>query len=391
MTAPCPFGPAFGFGLYVHWPYCARICPYCDFNVYAAKDRDPEPLARAILADLAGHADWLGSGGARPALTSLYFGGGTPSLLPVDLIADMIDAASAHFGLAEGCEITLEANPDDVLAGDVDGWRAAGINRLSIGVQSLDNAALAFLGRGHDADTARRAVEAGLAVFKAVSVDLIYARPGQSAESWRTELAEALALGAPHLSLYELTIEERTAFAQAVARGAWTPMSADDQADLYELTQEVAEAAGLPAYEISNHAASPAHRSIHNLTYWRGGDWIGIGPGAHGRLSRGVRRLATTAHRKPADYMQAVASAGRGWADAVELTPIETARELLAMGLRSSEGISRARLERLCGRLDPDRLGQLRADGFLAPDCDRLILTAQARLLADRIAADLSP
>ena len=392
MTRPgAPYGPAYGFGLYIHWPYCARICPYCDFNVYAAKTRDPDPLAEAIVADIHAHRAWLGEGYFAGGLTSIYFGGGTPSLLPPSWIEAMVQAAKQAFGLAPECEITLEANPNDILGADLAAWRTAGINRLSIGVQSLDDTALLFLGRDHTSDDARRAVTAGLAQFSNTSIDLIYARPAQSATEWEQELKDALALGAPHLSLYELTIEEKTAFGKAVSRGEWSPMEDDDQADLYELTQAICAAEGLPAYEVSNHARSPTCQSRHNLTYWRGGDWIGVGPGAHGRLTVQGDRIATYAHKRPADYMQALQRGGPAWVEHKTLTVLDTAREVLALGLRPTGGIARDRVEALSGPLDAARLRDFQAEGWLHQDGEHLALTPAGWLLADRIAAELSP
>lgn len=387
MSPALPFGPDYGFGLYIHWPYCSRICPYCDFNVYAAKDRDSAPLVNAILADLARHKHALG---AHPKLQSVYFGGGTPSLLSSEDIGRLISAADSAFGLDSDVEITLEANPNDVLKSDVEGWAAAGVNRLSIGLQSLNDDALRFLGRDHDAASARRAIELAARQFPNHSIDLIYARPGQAEDAWAAELSDALALGAPHLSLYELTIEERTAFGKRAARGELVPMPDDDQADLYELTQEICEGHGLPAYEVSNHARALDNQSKHNLIYWRGGDWIGLGPGAHGRLTFDSGRIATLAPLRPDDYSAAVARTAGLTGDM--LSPIDSARELLALGLRPSEGLNPQRIEALVGApLDNDALGNLIETGFVHRLGERIALTANGRLLADRIAAELSP
>ena len=389
-AAPALFGPSFGMGLYVHWPYCARICPYCDFNVFAAKGRDPDPLIEAMLADISGHSRLPGY---RPMpLTSVFFGGGTPSLMPPEAIWSILGVCHQTFGLADGCEVSLEANPNDITTETVSAWRDMGVNRLSIGVQSLDDAALTFLGRDHDAHGARRAVSLALERFPSVSIDLIYARPGQSTSDWETELGSALKLGAPHLALYELTIEEKTAFGARARRGDLVPMSDDEQADLYDLTQTVCDAAGLPAYEVSNHAAGTEHRARHNLTYWRGGDWIGIGPGAHGRLSVKGQRIATEAARKPDAYINRVQHKGRGWQEKAVLTPRDTARELVAMGLRPSEGLDRRAIEALAGQqMDMEKIAAFEAAGYLTQAGDRLALTAQGRLLADRIAVELSP
>ncbi|MEO1661453.1 MAG: radical SAM family heme chaperone HemW [Pseudomonadota bacterium] len=376
-------GPEHGFGLYVHWPYCSRICPYCDFNVYAARDRDPEPLIKAIQADLEAHRRLLPD---HPALDSVFLGGGTPSLLPAGEMAALLETAQSTFGLAPDVEITLEANPNDILANDPATWASAGINRLSIGVQSLDDEALSFLGRDHASADARAAIETAQAHFDNHSVDLIYARPGQSLSAWETELRQVMALGAPHLSLYELTIAERTAFGHRAARGELVPMPDDDQADLYELTQAVCEAHDLPAYEVSNHARGPAYQSRHNSIYWASGDWIGIGPGAHGRLTLQGQRLATEARRRPADYIQAPQ------AIRTELSKTDTAREFLAMALRPVSGLDLNRFEKLFGRrVDAAVLADLRDNGLGRAEQDSLILSRSGRLIADYIAGLLAP
>lgn len=382
-----PVGPRWGFGLYVHWPYCARICPYCDFNVYAAKDRDPVRLVNALIADLEAQAAGLPDHGP---LETVYFGGGTPSLLPPDRIAALVDAADMTFGLASDAEITLEANPNDVRHARLEDWHAAGVNRLSLGLQSLSDDALAFLGRDHDAAAAREAARLAVDAFPNTSIDLIYARPGQSLASWEAELAEALALGAPHLSLYELTIEERTAFARAVARGAWTPADEDAQADLYEATQRLAASYGLPAYEVSNHSRGAATRSRHNRIYWNSGDWIGLGPGAHGRLTRDGLRRASEAPRRPDTYIAAVEGGRTGWATATPLAPDDAAAELLAMGLRTVDGVDLTRLAALAGGLPTRTTRQMLIEaGWLIEEGSRIRLSPAGRLLADRIAGDL--
>ena len=383
------FGPQYGFGVYIHWPYCAKICPYCDFNVYAAKDRDLEPLLKAIRKDIAIHRPRMPEHGAAD---SLYLGGGTPSLLAPDAIAGLVTAAGDSFGLKHDAEITIEANPNDIMRMDLEGLKAAGINRLSIGIQSLRDHALAFLGRDHDSDVARAALRRAMKIFPNVSIDLIYARPGQSEDEWQAELSDVLEYGAPHISLYELTIEERTAFGKAAARGQMTPMDDDDQADLYELTQDVLSAAGLPAYEISNHAMSEKYQSRHNNIYWNGGDWIGVGPGAHGRLSVGGNRYASEAERQPAAYIANVQALASGWSEASKLYPLDNARELLAMGLRPSSGIDRTRIESISGRtLSQAKIDVFVEEGWMVQDGPRLALTARGRLLADALTAELSP
>lgn len=376
-------GPDFGFGLYVHWPYCARICPYCDFNVYAAKSRATEPLIAAITDDLVQHRARLPD---HPALDSVFLGGGTPSLLSAHEMAAILDKVNDTFGIASDAEITLEANPNDIAAASPSAWRSAGINRVSIGVQSLDDAALSFLGRDHDSAGALAAVDAVAQVFDNHAIDLIYARPDQTLAAWQRELEQALALGAPHLSLYELTIEARTAFGKRAARGELVPMEDDAQADLYELTQTLCDAAGLPAYEVSNHARSSGFESRHNHIYWASGDWLGLGPGAHGRLTVAGKRLATEATPRPADYQANAAPTE------TQLSQTDTAREFLAMALRPTKGLDLERFERLFG-VAPDQtvLDNLIANQLAKRDAQTLTLTVSGRLVTDHIAALLTP
>lgn len=376
-------GPEFGFGLYIHWPYCTRICPYCDFNVYAAKERDSAPLMAAMMADLEAQRRRLPD---HPALESVFFGGGTPSLLSAAQIGALLDKVNDTFGISPGAEITLEANPNDVLRADPKSWAASGINRLSVGIQSLRDEALKFLGRDHDGTQARRAIETTQAVFDNHSLDLIYARPGQSLQDWDAELSEVLSLGAPHLSLYELTIEARTAFGHRATRGELVPMQDDDQADLYELTQTRCEAAGLPAYEVSNHARAPAFESRHNHIYWASGDWLGIGPGAHGRISVNGARIATEAPRRPSEYETHPAPAE------TRLSRTDTAREFIPMALRPVIGLDLKRFERVVGTTPaPAVLDDLAANGLASIEGDRLRLTVAGRLMADHIAGLLTP
>lgn len=374
-----------GFGIYVHWPYCARICPYCDFNVYAAKTRDTAPLFEAILRDLEG---WRVRTGARK-VRSIFLGGGTPSLMSGRQVDRLIRHVGALWDLAAEAEITLEANPDD--AGRFADFSAAGVNRLSLGVQSLDTARLAFLGRTHSAGDARAAFAAAKACFASVSMDMIYATPGQSPVSWREELASALDMGADHLSLYELSIEPGAAFVHAVRRGDWAPPDDDLAADLYEMTQDLTTQAGLPAYEISNHARSAAHRSVHNSLYWGSGDWVGVGPGAHGRLSAEGERCASEALSAPAAYIRQVALTGVGFASAERLDPLAQARERIAMGLRPVGGFAMSDIEELGLSLNAERLADLAALGFLTESEGRIALSPSGRLRADRIAAEISP
>lgn len=374
-----------GFGIYLHWPYCSTICPYCDFNVYRARGAHAEPLLAAMEADLFAHAARFGP---RPT-RSLFFGGGTPSLLNGGQIARLIDAASRAFAFEADCEITLEANPEDAprFAEHV----TAGINRLSLGVQAFDDASLRALGRKHDAAGALRAVETAAQTGARVSLDLIYAREGQGIEPWLAELDAALKLPVEHLSLYQLTLEPGTAFARKAARGALTPLAVEAEAALYEATQAACEAAGFAGYEISNHARSDRAQARHNLIYWRGGDWIGIGPGAHGRITHQGARVATEAQRRPGDYINAVREKGLGWLTDEQLTSQQVADELLLMGLRVSEGVELTRVNRLRAKpLNRAVLAGLAEQELVAHADGRIRLTQRGRLLANRIAAELA-
>jgi oxygen-independent coproporphyrinogen-3 oxidase len=374
-------------GVYVHWPYCARICPYCDFNV--VRDRGggeaQAALARAILIDLAAQAGRAG----RRRLVSIFFGGGTPSLMAPADVAAVIAAAQASFDAAPDLEVTLEANPTDAEAGRFAALADAGVNRLSLGVQSLDDAALAFLGRNHDAASARRAAEIAGRTFARLSLDLIYARPGQSVAAWRAELAEALALGSEHVSAYQLTLEPGTPFDRAVARGHWAPPGDDLAAGLFETTQDVLAAAGFEAYEVSNHARGAAARSRHNLIYWRGRDWLGVGPGAHGRItSADGARWATLTPARIADYVGRVKSTGCGLAERTRLSAREVAQERLLMGLRTLDGVPWADLATLS--LDPAVVAALAEAGLLAAPDGRLVATPDGRRVLDRVVLELA-
>jgi putative oxygen-independent coproporphyrinogen III oxidase len=378
-----PIGPQFGFGLYVHWPYCAKICPYCDFNVYTAKDRDNSGLVDAIVHDIERHKCRLPN---HPKLNSLFLGGGTPSLLSTNQIEKIISTAEQQFGLQQDAEVTIEANPNDILRSDLVGWTAAGVNRVSLGIQSLNDQALAFLGRDHDRANALKAVDAVQAHFYNHSLDFIYARPGQIMAEWRAELSAALALGAPHLSLYELTIAERTAFGKRAERGDLIPMQDDAQADLYDLTQHLCEAAGLPAYEVSNHARGKQYEAIHNHIYWNSGDWIGVGPGAHGRLTINGRRVATEAAKRPSAYIDT------DHPSETVLTSTDTGLEFLAMALRPTHGLDLERYNQVFGApANPEIISRLTENELAYVSHGRLLLTQQGRLLADYIAAELTP
>ncbi len=377
-----PPPPARDVALYVHWPYCSRICPYCDFNVVRDRGRVDEQarLAEAILGNLEAQAALTGS----RRLASIFFGGGTPSLMDPAAVASVIDRARALFPPAADIEISLEANPTDAEADRFAALAAAGVNRLSMGVQALDDAALARLGRNHSADEARRAVAVAARAFPRLSIDLIYARPGQSVAAWTAELREALDLGFEHVSPYQLTIEPETAFGRAFRRGTLVPPAEDLAATLYETTQTVLEAAGFEPYEVSNHARGIAARSAHNLHVWRGGDYLGVGPGAHGRLTLAGARTATVAHRGIADYVSGVA-VGTPWSERAALSPAEAAEERVLLGLRTVEGATLSDLNTL-GR-SPERgpLADLLADGFVARAGDRIAATARGRPVLDGV------
>jgi putative oxygen-independent coproporphyrinogen III oxidase len=373
--------PGTDVSLYVHWPYCARICPYCDFNVLRDRGRADEQaaLVRAILSDLESQAALTGP----RRLASIFFGGGTPSLMAPEAVAAVIDRARVLFPPRGDIEVTLEANPTDAEADRFATLAGAGVNRLSMGVQALDDAALAFLGRNHSADEARRAVAAAGA-FQRLSIDLIYARPGQTVEGWRAELSEALDLGFEHVSPYQLTVEPTTAFGRAVARGAWTPPEEDAAAALYETTQTVLEQAGFEAYEVSNHARTVAARSAHNLHVWRGGDYMGVGPGAHGRLTLDGVRTATVAHRGVGAYVAGVA-ARSPWAQEDRLDALATAEERILLGLRTVEGAALADLARLGRSTGSGSLGSLIEDGFLEAQAGQVTATASGRPVLDAV------
>jgi oxygen-independent coproporphyrinogen-3 oxidase len=371
--------------LYIHWPFCLKKCPYCDFNSHVRDAVDHAAWQDALVADMRHEAALAGG----EPLGSIFFGGGTPSLMPPALVAALLAEAERLWGFAEGIEITLEANPSSVEAAAFGGLAQAGINRVSLGLQALDDAALRFLGRLHDADEGLRALAVAQRQFARVSFDLIYARPGQQPSAWEGELARALALGTGHLSLYQLTIEPNTRFATDVRLGRFAPLEDDPAAELFELTRAMTAAAGLPAYEISNHAR-PGEESRHNLTYWRYRDYCGIGPGAHGR--RGG--VATQRHRKPENWLAAVARQGHGIAEESALSPPTAAAEALLMGLRLSEGVDLPALARRFaippGRLvDAERQEMLARLGFLRRESDRLRVTARGMPVLDAILGEL--
>ncbi|MEO3427798.1 radical SAM family heme chaperone HemW [Pelagibius sp. CAU 1746] len=374
-----------GFGVYLHWPFCRSKCPYCDFNSHVREAVDQERWRAALLAGLEHAAE---KSGPRE-VTSVFFGGGTPSLMPPETVAAVIDKIDALWGLAPGTEITLEANPTSAEAESFAGFARAGVNRLSLGVQALNDEALKFLGRQHSAAEALGALELARAAFPRLSFDLIYARPGQSPAAWQAELAEALALGPEHISLYQLTIEEGTVFHGAWRRGELILPEEEAAAALFEATARQLEEAGLPAYEISNHAR-PGAECRHNLTYWRYGDYAGVGPGAHGRLTFDGAKRATREHRAPEAWLDLVERQGHGWRQAEAVTPEQRLAEMVMMGLRLTEGISRAALQRELGAgpeelLPAERLQQLAGEGYLEVDAAGLRATAAGRQRLDAL------
>ena len=338
--------------LYIHWPFCLRKCPYCDFNSHVRDGVDHDLWQRSLLADMRAEAKVAGD----EPLTSIFFGGGTPSLMPPALVAALLDEAQRLWGFAPGIEITLEANPSSVEAERFAALARAGVNRVSLGVQALEDQALHFLGRLHSASEALAALDVAQKHFGRVSIDLIYARPGQSAAAWEAELRRALALGTGHISLYQLTIEQGTRFATLVREGAFAPLPEDPAADLFDLTRAITAAHGLPAYEVSNHAR-PGEESRHNLAYWRYNDYCGIGPGAHGRRVG----VATVRHKKPENWLAAVAAQGQGMVEARALSAREQAAEALMMGLRLREGVDLAALAQRTGLTEAELIDAPRA------------------------------
>jgi len=373
--------------LYIHWPFCLKKCPYCDFNSHVRDGVDAVQWQEALLVDMRHEAE-LASG---EALESVFFGGGTPSLMPPELVAALLETAERLWGFAQWIEITLEANPSSVEAAKLAALAAAGINRVSLGLQALDDEALHFLGRLHDVSEGLAALDTAQRHFAKVSFDLIYARPGQTPELWDAELTRALGFGTGHLSLYQLTIEPGTRFATDVRQRAFEPLADDPAADLFELTRERTAAAGLPAYEVSNHAR-PGEESRHNLAYWRYHDYAGIGPGAHGR--RGG--MATQRHRKPENYLDAVERNGHGLAEEQALVPREQAAEALLMGLRLREGVDLQALARKVGLpvsalIDRDRLAFHEKLGLAWSRGDRVGVTPQGMPLLDALLGELVP
>ena len=369
--------------LYVHWPFCVSKCPYCDFNSHVRSSIDQDEWRDALLADLAYEANLL----PGRTLTSLFFGGGTPSLMDPATVAQIIGAARKHWQAVDDMEITLEANPNSVEAARFADLALAGVNRLSLGLQSFDDGALAFLGRAHSASEGEQALEIAQKHFPRVSFDLIYALPGDTEAGWSAMLDRAIGKGTSHLSLYQLTIEPGTRFASMVGKREFEPLDDDNAAGLYELTGERSAAAGIPAYEISNHAR-PGQESRHNLTYWRYGDYAGVGPGAHGRRL-GTR---TVRHRKPENFLSGVRRNGHGMVEEEVLSQAEAADEALVMGLRLSEGIDPQALSERFGRaiVADAAVARLVGSGHLERDGERIRTTPSGRLLLDRVLAEIA-
>ena len=367
--------------LYIHWPFCVSKCPYCDFNSHVRDTVDQAAWREALLRDLAHEAAML----PDHTLGSIFFGGGTPSLMPPETVEALIGAALRHWPVQDDVEITLEANPSSVEAARFADLSRAGVNRVSLGLQALDASALSFLGRAHGVDEGLAALEVAMQHFSRVNFDLIYARPGQSEGDWSAELTRALALGARHMSLYQLTIEPGTRFETMVRDGQIDPMGPDAAAALFELTRAMMAEAGLPAYEVSNHAA-PGQESRHNLAYWRYRNYAGVGPGAHGRR----QGLATVRHRKPENWLAAVARNGHGLASETPLTPAEQAREALVMGLRLAEGVDLDAISARTGLtelVDQKQMDIVVREAMVIQSGSRITVTPMGMLLLDAILA----
>ena len=376
------------FGVYLHWPFCLSKCPYCDFNSHVRHAAiDEARYVRAFAAEIAATAARI----PGRTVSTMFFGGGTPSLMQPSTVAAILDAVAKHWSIAPDVEITLEANPTSVEAERFRGYRAAGVNRVSMGVQSLDDRVLKELGRLHSADEALAAIAVARSVFERYSFDLIYARPGQAPESWKAELNRAIAEAAEHLSLYQLTIEPETAFHALQSAGKLVIPDSDAARELYDLTIETCARAGLPAYEISNHAR-PGAECRHNLVYWRGAEYAGIGPGAHGRLNTGNARVATATEKRPETWLMRVESLGHGVIEDEPLTREERADEYLLMGLRLAEGIDPARFRDISGRdLDPKRVAILHSEGAVETTAQGHLRVTQACFpVLDAVVADLA-
>jgi len=377
-----------GFGVYVHWPFCLSKCPYCDFNSHVRQNRvDEARFIKAFRAEIAHRA------GLAPGrkVTSIFFGGGTPSLMAPQTVGAILDAIAQGWSVDPKAEITLEANPTSVEAERFRGYRAAGVNRVSLGVQAMNDADLKALGRMHNVEEAMKAVGIAADVFERFSFDLIYARPGQTPAAWKAELQDAIARAVEHLSLYQLTIEPDTMFERLYKAGKLAMPDPDLSRALWDVTQEVTQAAGMPAYEVSNHA-HPGAESRHNLVYWRYGEYAGVGPGAHGRLVTNEGRLAQSTEKHPENWLAQVEAGGHGLVESDLLSASEQGDEFLLMGLRLAEGIDPARYKDLSGHsLNPARVKSLVEDGMIAcSDSGRINVTPAGFPVLDAIVADLA-
>ncbi|WP_316862314.1 radical SAM family heme chaperone HemW [uncultured Cohaesibacter sp.] len=390
LSKPGPDSP--GFGIYLHWPFCKAKCPYCDFNSHVRhREVDQDRFASAMIKELRHYAGRQKAAGTVKPVTSVFFGGGTPSLMKPSTVAGLIDEIAALWAMAPDAEISLEANPTSVEADHFKGYALAGVNRVSLGVQSLHDDQLKFLGRMHTASEAKAAIELAQRHFERMSFDLIYARPHQTPDEWAAELGEAVALAADHLSLYQLTIEQDTPFFALYRNSKFDLPDEDTSVALYEMTHEALEAHGLPAYEISNHAR-PGFESRHNLTYWRYGDYVGVGAGAHGRLDLGNGRIATSNERHPESWLEKVEEIGSGATDEDNLTLEEQGDEFLIMGLRVREGINLKRYESLSGHaLSHQRIDELIGQGLLERNGpERIRATRAGFLLLNTLVAELA-
>ncbi len=376
-----------GFGVYLHWPFCAAKCPYCDFNSHVRHHAvDQDRFAKAFHREMQAMRERTGP----KTVKSIFMGGGTPSLMTPQTVGALIDSVSAFWQVPDNIEITLEANPSSVEADRFRGYRAAGVNRVSLGVQALNDRDLKFLGRLHNVDEALRAIGLARDIFPRLSFDLIYARPGQTLAAWEAELNKAIGFAADHLSMYQLTIEQGTPFAALQSAGKLAMPDPGHAAELYELTQELTAARGLPAYEVSNHAA-PGAESRHNLVYWRYGEYAGIGPGAHGRFVEGQTRSVTMTEKLPEAWLTKVEAAGHGIVEEERLTLDQQADEMLMMGLRLNEGIDVARYEKMAGRVfDASRLMVLQHEGLVEFIGNaRLRATPKGMIVLDAVLVEL--
>ena len=375
------------FGIYVHWPFCKAKCPYCDFNSHVRHEGvDARSFAKALGTELT----WFAARTPGRTVTSIFFGGGTPSLMPPEAVGHVLETIASLWSVSPDVEITLEANPTSIEAENFRGYRAAGVNRVSVGVQALNDEDLKALGRQHSSEEAIAAFRLAAKIFPRVSFDMIYARPNQTPEQWRAELTRALAEQQGHMSLYQLTIEPGTAYFDLYERGRLVTPTDDRAADLYDLTQELTEKAGLPTYEISNHAR-PGQESRHNLLYWRSGEYAGVGPGAHSRLADGENRRALIAERHPETWRELLRTQGHGMVSDSVVPPVDQASEYLLMGMRIAEGIDMDRYAALAGReIDSSKLAGMKSMGLIKRNGQQLMATADGRKLLNAVIAELA-